>query len=68
MASAQALIDTLEADPDKVPAYFMFRENVIAWLGDETLESTDADEKARLAATELRARLVFKRYEVMGRD
>ncbi len=46
----------------------MFLENVIAWLMDETLESTDADEKARLEATEARTRLVFKRYEAMHRN
>ncbi len=45
----------------------MYLENVIAWLGDETLESTDADEKARLAATEARAPGVLKRYQAMSR-
>ena len=65
---AQALIDTLEADPPQVPAYFMYVENVIAWLMDETFASTDADEKVRLAATEMRARQVFKPYEAMHRN
>ena len=68
LTRAQALIDTLEADPGKLPAYFMCLESVIAWLMDETFASTDADEKVRLAATEARARGVLKRYQAMHRN
>ena len=62
LTRCQALIRMLEADPAKVPAYFVYLESAIKWLMDTVLESKDPDEKAKLAATEVRRRLVLERY------
>ena len=62
LARCQALIDMLEADPAKVPAYLVYLESAILWLKDTTFESEDPDEKARLAATEIRGRLVLEKF------
>ena len=60
------LVRTLEADPSRVPAYFAALEDAIRWLMDTTPKTTDQDEKVRLAATEMRARLVWERYRKMN--
>ncbi len=62
LTRCQALIRMLEADPAKVPAYLVYLESAIRWLKDTTFESEDPDEKATLAATEVRGRLVLERY------
>ena len=62
LASCQPLVGDLEADPSRVPAYYGELEAAILWLMDTTFESMDPAEKARLATTEMRARLVLKRF------
>ena len=59
-----SLIRTLEADPSRVPAFYTDLEAAIEWLMDTTFEATDQDEKVRLAATEMRARLVLERFKM----
>ncbi len=54
----QHLVAELEHDPEQVPAFYGELESAILWLMDTTFESKDPDEKSRLAATEIRARLV----------
>ena len=56
------LVRTLEADPSRVPAFYTDLEAAIRWLMDTTFETADQDEKVRLAATEMRARLVLERF------
>ena len=57
------LVRTLEADPSRVPAFYIDLEAAIEWLMDTTFETKDQDEKVRLAATEMRARLVLERFK-----
>ena len=61
-----SLVRTLEDDPSRVPAYFAALEEAIRWLMDATFASNDPDEKAGLAFTEMRARLVWERYRKMN--
>ena len=66
IARCQQLVGDLEADLSRVPAYHTELEATIRWLMDVTFTSTDPKEKARLAATELRARLVLERFRKAG--
>ena len=61
-----SLVRTLEDDPSRVPAYFAALEDSIRWLMDATFTSNDPNEKARLAFTEMRARLVWERYRKLN--
>lgn len=56
----------LETDLSRLPAFFGELERAIAWLMDATFESTDPKEKARLAATELRARGILEVYRLQN--
>ncbi len=58
----QRLVAELEHDPQQLPAFYIELESAILWLMDTTFESEDPDEKSRLAATEMRARLVLERF------
>ncbi len=66
LARSQRLIETLEADPAKVPAYYLHLENVIAWCMDEIFRlaksGEDGEHKIKLVALEYRARLVLERF------
>ncbi len=66
LTRSQHLIETLEADPVKVRAYYLHLENVIAWCMDEIhrLAKSGEDEKhkMRLVALGYRARLVLERF------
>ncbi len=53
----KTLIADLEHNPEQLPAYYGELESAIRWLMDTTFESKDPQEKTRLAATEMRARL-----------
>ena len=66
LPACQALIKELEADPSRLPMFHAEHERDIAWLMDTTFESTDPEEKARLAAMELRARGVLERYRLQN--
>ena len=56
------MVAELERDPERLPAYYGELESAIRWLMDLTFESKDPHEKTRLAATEMRARLVLERF------
>ena len=56
----QFLVVELEADPDRVPAYYSELESAIRWLMDATFTSTDPKEKTQFASIEMRARLVLE--------
>ena len=58
----KTLIAGLEHNPEQLPAFYGELESTIRWLMDTTFESEDPAEKTRLAATEMRARLVLERY------
>ncbi len=58
----KTLIAELEHDPQQLPAFYGELESAILWLMDTTFESKDPAEKSRLAATEMRARLVLERF------
>lgn len=60
------LIKNLERDPEHVQAYYDDLEAAIRWMMDTTFEATDLIEKARLAATEMRARLVLEAFRKQG--
>ena len=66
VARSQRLIETLEADPAKPPAFLIDLERIIAWCMDEIFrlaESGEDDErKMKLVALEYRARLVLERF------
>jgi hypothetical protein len=62
LACCKTLIADLEHDPKQLPAFYGELESAILWLMDTTFESTDPAEKSRLAATEMRVRLVLERY------
>lgn len=66
MSRAAKLIESLERDPEYVEAYHGDLEAAIRWLMDATFEATDPNEKARLAATEMRAWLVLERFREQG--
>ena len=61
---SQHLIETLEADPGKVRAFYLHLENVIAWCTEEMhrlAESGEDDEREmKLVALESRARIVLE--------
>ncbi len=62
LACCQSLVRELERYPTRVQAYYGDLEAAIAWLMDVTFKATDPNEKRRLAATELRARLLLERF------
>ena len=62
LSDAKSLIADLERHPRRIELFSADLEAAIRWLMDTTFESNDADEKARLAFTEMRARLVWERY------
>jgi hypothetical protein len=62
----KTLIAELENDPQQLPAFYGELESAILWLMDTTFKSKDAAEKSRLAATEMRARLVLERFKKLG--
>ena len=62
LAHGESLVRELELYPKRVPAYYAELESAIKWLMDNTYKEADADRKTRMAATELRVRLVLKRY------
>lgn len=66
LSTCKSLIKELESDPERLPVYHGDLERAIEWLMDETFKSTDPLEKARLAATELRARGVLERYRLQN--
>ena len=66
LTRSQRLIETLEADPGKLPAFYIELENIIARCMDEIFrlaKSGEDDEcKMKLVALEHRARLVLERF------
>ncbi|UCC29793.1 MAG: hypothetical protein JSU86_16505 [Phycisphaerales bacterium] len=66
LSRAAKLIKSLERDPEHVQTYYGDLDAAIRWLMDTTFEATDAKEKARLAATEMRARLVLEAFRKRG--
>ena len=58
----KTLIAELEHNLEQLPAFYGELESAIRWLMDTTFESENPAEKTRLAATEMRARLVLERY------
>ena len=60
------LIQSLESDPEHVRTYYGELKAAIRWLMDATFEATDPNEKARLAAAEMRARLVLEWFRKRG--
>ena len=58
----QALVAELEHDPERVPAYYGELESAIRWLMDTTYLEPDAAKRTRMAAVEMRARLVLERF------
>ncbi len=65
-ARSQRLIETLEADPVKVTAYYIELEQFIAWCMDDVYRlaksGEDDERKMKLVALEYRARLVLERF------
>ncbi len=53
------LVNHLEASPHLVPAYVETLQAMIAELMDEIYENPDADDRARLAVIEYRARMIL---------
>ncbi len=66
LACCQSLVRELERYPSRAQAYYGDLEAAIAWLMDATFEATDPNEKAPLAAVELRARLLLERFRKRG--
>jgi len=66
LSSVAKLINGLERNTEHVQAYYSNLEDVIRRLMDATFEATDPNEKARLAATEMRARLVLEAFRKRG--
>ncbi len=66
VARSEHLIESLEADLVKVPAYYLHLENVIAWCKGEIFRlaksGEDDERKMKLVALEHRARLVLERF------
>ena len=66
LRAVSPLFETLEADPAKLPAYYLHLENVIAWCMDEihrlAKSGEDDEPKMKLVALEYRARLVWERF------
>ena len=60
------LIETLEADLAKLPAFYIDLERFIAWCMDEIFRlaksGEDDERKMKLVALEYRARLVLERF------
>ena len=59
LARCRELSSVLEAEPDRLPAFYSEVEEAIRWLMDETFATKANDERVRLAATEMRLRLVL---------
>ena len=57
------LVSDLEADPQRLPAFYCEVEQAIEWLMTATFESKNKGEKQRLSAVELRLRLVLDRFK-----
>ncbi len=66
LTRSQHLIETLEADPSKLPAFCLDLEQFIAWCMDEIFRPAksgeDDERKMKLVALEYRARLVLERF------
>lgn len=62
LAYCESVVRELERDPKRVPAYHGELESAIKWLMHNTYLEASPDKKTRMAATELRARMVLKRY------
>ena len=66
LTRSQHLIETLEADPGKLPAFYIDLERFIAWCMDEIFRlakgGDDDERKMKLVALEYRARLVLERF------
>ena len=60
VASISRFVAHLDTNPEAVQPYAKRLETTIAGLMDATFESVDSDEETRLAALELRCRLVSK--------
>ena len=60
------MVAELERDPERVPAYYRELESAIRWLMDTTYPEHDADKRTRMAAVEMRARLVLERFKKLG--
>ena len=63
LAYCESLLRELERNPKRVPAYHTELVSAIEWLMDNTHLEADPDKKPRMAATEMRARLVLKRWK-----
>ncbi len=67
---SQHLIEMLEADLVKVPAFYLHLESVITWCMDEIFRlaksGEDDERKMKLVALEYRARLVLERFRKRG--
>ena len=63
LTHCKQLVSGLEADPQRLPAFYCEVERAITWLMDATFESKDKGEKQRLAMTEMRLRLVLDRFK-----
>ena len=66
LPAAAAFVERLEHDLAPESIHRPALESVIATLTDATFEATDETEKARLAALELGARLILKRWDQVG--
>ncbi len=66
LSRCQALVAELERDPERVPVSYGELESVIRWLMDTTYLESDADNRTRMAAVEMRARLVLERFKKLG--
>ncbi len=62
VARSEHLIETLEADPGKLPAFYIDLERFIAWCMDEIHRLASGEGKMKLVALEYRARLVLERF------
>ncbi len=66
LTRSQRLIETLEADPGKLPAFYIDLEQLVAWCMDEihrlAKSGEDDEPKMKLVALEYRARLVLERF------
>ena len=66
LARSQRLIETLEADPAKLPVFYIDLERFVSWCMDEIFRlaksGEDDERKMKLVALEYRARLVLERF------
>ena len=66
LAYCESIVRELEARPRRLPAFYSELESAVEWLMDRTFEATDAEGKVRLAAVEMRTRLVLERFKESG--